>query len=377
MEKIMRRAPKLVVVLPETDELLNAFDGWPDSILLAVCLLPTGEHHFVVFHADEANVFLKRLGSKLGLSCGQIQVFPEVDGYLARPVLFSEIQLVLALIADDVEILEEACDYAANYNFAREEGLDPARFLGVHEFDVPDDAQEVTLLSVGAIKAEVGEDEPSDDLHFASRGGPAVLFTSHRAAALRGSTPTEVAVLPSFLKQDRARPGPEFLSLSELGKLRPAESDRYVVEPEADGWIQIRRADSEGTELRVINQNQIFLRTESQDLAIRVPILPRAQQNLPGRILIDAGILPFAVRQAWGRQRQSVTLKGSGYFFFLSPDPVGRAGDLSAPLASHRAQAGGPSLYPVSASKELVKAVPLPRGDRNDGSSVAINLRSV
>jgi len=40
----------------------------------------------------------------------------------------------MALVASDSVVLEEAIDYAVNYNYALEEGLDPATMLG---FDLP------------------------------------------------------------------------------------------------------------------------------------------------------------------------------------------------------------------------------------------------
>jgi hypothetical protein len=40
----------------------------------------------------------------------------------------------MALVASDPVVLEEAVDYAVNYNYALEEGLDPAKMLGL---DIP------------------------------------------------------------------------------------------------------------------------------------------------------------------------------------------------------------------------------------------------
>lgn len=123
-----------MIVLIDADDVKFAFSGWPDHICLAACLSSFGTCSMIVFRRDERHLMPDRLIKMLKLRRENTCFVPKVDCYQTKQFLYSDERRLMALVASDSVVLEEAIDYAVNYNYALEEGLDPATMLG---FDLP------------------------------------------------------------------------------------------------------------------------------------------------------------------------------------------------------------------------------------------------
>ncbi|TGD61884.1 hypothetical protein EYC08_17600 [Tabrizicola sp. WMC-M-20] len=121
--------------LVESSELCRLVPDWPAAIHLALCPDADGTCALLVFHQDEdAPRVIARIGAHLGLAPGHFDVIPELDGYPTRRIPFSDEQRLIGLAVGDASTLrgvrELAQDYAINYAFAAEEGLDPDDLTG-------------------------------------------------------------------------------------------------------------------------------------------------------------------------------------------------------------------------------------------------------
>lgn len=120
-----------LIILIDADDVKFAFSGWPDHICLAACLSSDGTCSMIVFRRDERDQIPARLLKVLKLQPSQVCFVPQISGYRTKQFLYSDERRLMALVASDPVILEEATDYAVNYNYALEEGLDPAVMLGL------------------------------------------------------------------------------------------------------------------------------------------------------------------------------------------------------------------------------------------------------
>tara|TARA_R110002074_G_scaffold311520_1_gene482366 strand:+ start:5993 stop:6553 length:561 start_codon:yes stop_codon:yes gene_type:complete len=120
-----------LIILIDADDVKFAFSGWPDHICLAACLSSDGTCSMIVFRRDERDEIPARLLKVLRLKPSQVCFVPQISGYRTKQFLYSDERRLMALVASDPVILEEATDYAVNYNYALEEGLDPAVLLGL------------------------------------------------------------------------------------------------------------------------------------------------------------------------------------------------------------------------------------------------------
>ncbi|MFU8863070.1 MAG: hypothetical protein ACNA7O_04090 [Rhodobacterales bacterium] len=118
------------VYLLEEDMVADMLPGWPAQMQVAVCLTPGGACDLAVHHQGETARVLTRILALHGLSRFDLCVAPHVEGYPTRKVLFSEEQQLLSLVADSPHLAELASDYAINYRFAQDEGLDPEAATG-------------------------------------------------------------------------------------------------------------------------------------------------------------------------------------------------------------------------------------------------------
>jgi len=335
---------KLLVVLLEAEELSSNVRDWPKSISLAVCLLPTGEHHFVVFHVDEFPKICPRLERQLGLSKDEFEIYPEVEGYNSRTMLFSETQLIWSLVAQTQEVLEEAVDYSENYRFAKEEGLDPTLFLG---------------LEPSVAQVYGGEYQKAAEFHgametAAHQGTSVIQFVSHRACEKRKanvdglpSSGIAKAQLPSFLLPHQARPIPSYMNACELEAPEHAPNS-WTVHPEKDGWIIVERLSQGDIDLQVEQQNQIFLQKNRQKLAVRLAAGPGQQPKMPSRIRFKADLLPPSIQRAMSTQSNLVSFSQLGYFLYLLIERASSASEVGAmPMATLRCD---PDPQPLSLS---------------------------
>ncbi|MWD28451.1 hypothetical protein E0K89_013280 [Aquicoccus sp. SCR17] len=98
---------------------------WPEAMGLVLCLSADGRCETVVFHRDEGARALRKAAAVLGRPARSFPVAPAAEGWPTRRVRFSEEQEMLRLVAAAADLRELAQDYAINYRFARDEGLDP------------------------------------------------------------------------------------------------------------------------------------------------------------------------------------------------------------------------------------------------------------
>ncbi|GLQ28156.1 flagellar motor protein [Sulfitobacter pacificus] len=127
----MTDTSSILVVLIDADDIKHVFSAWPDHICLAACLTRDGDCSMVVFRRDERAAMPKRLLDMLGVDSNDVCFVPKVRGFETRSFLYSDERRLMALVASDPDLLDEAIDYAINYTYALEEGLDPYVILGL------------------------------------------------------------------------------------------------------------------------------------------------------------------------------------------------------------------------------------------------------
>lgn len=127
----MTHPESTLIVLIDAEDVKSVFAAWPDDICLAACLDRDGDCSMVVFRRAERPTFPDRLIEMLGKDAQEVCFVPRVPGFATRPFLYSDERRLMALVASDPSVLEEATDYALNVTYALEEGLDPAMVLGL------------------------------------------------------------------------------------------------------------------------------------------------------------------------------------------------------------------------------------------------------
>jgi hypothetical protein len=127
----MTDTSSILVVLIDADDVKHVFAAWPDHICLAACLTRDGDCSMVVFRRDERPVVPQRLLDILDVRGDEVCFVPKVRGFETRHFLYSDERRLMALVASDPDLLDEAIDYSINYTYALEEGLDPAVVLGL------------------------------------------------------------------------------------------------------------------------------------------------------------------------------------------------------------------------------------------------------
>lgn len=119
-----------LVVLVEAEDMKHAFDAWPEDICAAACLTADGGCDLIVFHREERPDIAVRLALAYDLEPSSTSFVPPEPGFRARAFSYSDERRLLTLIKADETLLDEAVDYAVNYNYAVEEGLDPLAMVG-------------------------------------------------------------------------------------------------------------------------------------------------------------------------------------------------------------------------------------------------------
>ena len=120
----MNQTDKLAYFL-DADQLAGVFAEWPDDMNVVLCLEDSGDCEIVVYHQDEGHSVLSKVAGILERPVGEFTVVPEMRGYPTRKVFFSEEQKLLTLVADTIDLPETALDYAINYRYAKDQGLNP------------------------------------------------------------------------------------------------------------------------------------------------------------------------------------------------------------------------------------------------------------
>ncbi|EAR51766.1 flagellar motor protein [Oceanicola granulosus HTCC2516] len=119
----MNRLGAFLHLIDET-EMRGLVAGWPEEMNVALCV----SRHLCapfIYHASEAGEVLGRAADRLGLPLGGFAATHETKAAPLRKLLFSEEQELHRLVREHPGLVERARDYAINFGFAREEGLDP------------------------------------------------------------------------------------------------------------------------------------------------------------------------------------------------------------------------------------------------------------
>jgi hypothetical protein len=306
----VNKEPKLVVVLQDHEEMACSLDTWPESIFLAVCLLPSGDHHFIVFHADELDQFHSRLGRQLQLSHLSIQIIPSATSLTFGSMLFAQTQFIWRLIADTPGLFDEATDYAANYQFALEEGLDPLEFMGA-----PNVSRDNGEEPLDSLRSEMAVNKAVEKEKAIAPGKKAQRDRS--SPSRTENEPSEAATaLPAFLAIDSLTPGQGFVRPSHLGRLKLV-SDRYELSTQEDGLMLLKKPGFAGRSIHVKQKMQVFLRDDMSGFAIQLLNTPTEVSQLPARILIDATILPLNIRSHFSAGSIFAKLCKKGSFLYV------------------------------------------------------------
>lgn len=119
---------KACIYFMEPEVIEGVLPNWPQEIRLALCLYKSGRCEVMVFHCHEGQKIISRMQDILKLEEGSFGVVPQTEGYPTKAIRFSDQQHFLKLILEQENLCEVASDYAINYRFAEEEGLDPIYF---------------------------------------------------------------------------------------------------------------------------------------------------------------------------------------------------------------------------------------------------------
>ena len=124
---------KVFVYFVENEIVEGVLASWPPGMKLAMVLHKSGKCELIVFHRNETRRLIEKMSSVLGLPHGSFGIVPAIQGYPTKTIRFSEQQQLLSLIVNKDDLCERASDYAINYRFAEEEGLDPIHFTSLDQ----------------------------------------------------------------------------------------------------------------------------------------------------------------------------------------------------------------------------------------------------
>ena len=126
----MTSEPDALIVLLDAEDLRATFPDWPGILCLAVCLMRNGDFSTLLFRRKERMEVPAHVIELNSLDASRVCFVPKVPGFATRSFLYSDERRLMALLASNQSILDEATDYLINYTYAIEEGLDPAMILG-------------------------------------------------------------------------------------------------------------------------------------------------------------------------------------------------------------------------------------------------------
>lgn len=288
-------AEKALVVLLKPAEARSSFRDWPDHVFLAICLLSSGDCHLVVFREEELDSFLPRLTRHLDIASDELCVVPRVAGHPSRRLLYTDEQRLRQIVAATPSIVDEALDYEANFNFAIEEGLDPAGLLGLDKVvvDIPaKPAGRITFAPAPVVPAQVVDVES-------------------KARSSVG--------LPKFITNQidaRLAPGPGFRSAVEIEEQEGANAT-YLLHAVNEGWVLIERCDGRGLGLRVSDPKQVFVSDDEKTLAFSLVPNWSWKGKLPGRLHISVQDLPWRILNLLETRTGEVTLSVDEHFVMV------------------------------------------------------------
>lgn len=283
--------------------------GWPAALRLAVCVDRDGGCVMLVYHRDEEPRILARVAEAIQQPIGAFCVVPERAGCPTRRMLFSEEQRLLSLVADAAGLLETAEDYAINYAFASEEGLDSELLTTGAQVHPPLDLEAAHMMA----RHHEPEVSPEAGQRFLPRNVEA-------RAPKQDPIPQDISEAPSgvpegfrALTEDERRSG-----LFVNGVLSIARSGKVVA--------TIGRA---GTDLPGIEVATPLFRDDL--LCFIVPISELRQPVQPPlRLVFDPALFPAAMIASLESASQGVRITASGGFLYVHLLPS-RMPHLAAP----------------------------------------------
>lgn len=352
----MNTSEKALAVLMQPMEVASIFSEWPEEMCLAVCLMPQGDCQMVVFRIEEYATIMPRLVRYLTLDAQEISVLPVIDGYPTRRLTYTDERRLMALVAASPAVVEEAEDYSGNYNYAVEEGMDPAEILGLSRLQAgagraDDEDESVARETAEAPRAAAAGGRSGDT---APQGGgskprPALGLSlrlpSVRKARLHLVMPeteptkpdtarsdatdttsrkgADAKGLPSFLRRDEdPSPGAGFRSAQQIAEDEAARA-LCEVRVEDTRWIIVDRPGAKGGELRLPNPDKVYLSDDRKVAAIALAPHWPADGPLPARLMIAEQHLPKPLQQIFASQAGPARLSVKGgylYVHFTEPD---------------------------------------------------------
>lgn len=305
----MSGSEQVMAVLLEEDDLRLVHRDWPSKMRLAVCLMPSGDCQLLLFRQEEAGIFAQRLRKHLGLRSEEICIYPPVHGFPTRQLRYSDERSLATLLADSPQLVEDATDYAVNFAFALEEGLDPVEFLGFEE-----------VVAVEPVAAPVEITNSAETLQFSSRRAPVVkpikpavrklTFDLAREAAriAEGEGPGE-SVKPEPANAMSIVPGDAFKPISEMEE---PEVGGYHLQEVEDCFVI---SNGSGPTAEIDHAGGLFLRDDRQLLAIRIADMGHPP---PNTLKLHTGILPKSLKTALRAASGPVDLSVEAPFIYVS-----------------------------------------------------------
>lgn len=344
-----------VAILLDEEELAQLFDGWPDGMRLAVCLDHGGSCAMLVHHRDEDGRILRRIAETLDRAEGSFCVVPGRPGVPTRRMMFSEERRLLSLVAENTDLVEFAADYALNYSFAMDEGLD------------------VEAVVTGRAARPAVATAPSDRVPVdTAPGAPAAASPTSGAPeaepaplrALREAPPQAQPAARRPAEAPRRRASPEPQPEPAIRANRSEVPDGFhALAPEeqqdglfADALLSLGRSGEVRLTLDDAEQaaeglpiRELYFRNDLQSFAIPARAFA-GHDSLPPKLIFAETQLPRAMVASLGRGPQQVRLTASGshlYVGLVSAMPVLRATSAPPPAT---APAPSPSFAPAAAS---------------------------
>ncbi|OOY04392.1 hypothetical protein [Thioclava sp. F28-4] len=310
----MSASAEAIAFLLEEQDLRHLFQQWPQQMCLAVGLDPEGGCAMLVFHASEAERVLPRLARSMNWRADEFSVIPKIDGYRTRRMLFSDEQKILSLVHETDDLPEIARDYAINFAYAADEGLDPEALTDAKSASVSPAMREVERLL--------------------SELNPEQSTTTAPASKIAASTSRANAEAARQTGEDGGPPG--FRRLSDTHR---AEALMATCELSLSGATVRISIEDAGADAQSFGVRDVYFRDDLHSFAIPVAELARQGATaMPGQIHAPADHFPASLLATLRRTPLSARLTALDHFIFIAPEA---AKPQATPLAAPPREAAG------------------------------------